>query len=95
MDKGLSIVDNYRLEKRIGSGAFGEIYLAKHITTNQSYAVKLEPVNTKHPQLKYEEKIYSYLKGGKGIPVVYFYGEVGDFYVMVMDLLGRSLEDFF
>ena len=95
MDKELKLVHNYRLEKRIGSGAFGEIYLAKHITTHQSYAVKIEPVSTKHPQLKYEEKIYSYLKGGKGIPNVYFYGEVGDYYCMVMDILGRSLEELF
>jgi serine/threonine protein kinase len=80
MDQGPKIVDNYKLEKRIGSGAFGDIYLAKHTTTGQSYAVKIESTHTKHPQLKYEEKIYSYLKGGKGIPNVYFYGEVGDFY---------------
>ena len=95
MDLEQSVVDNYRLEKKIGSGAFGEIYIAKHITTNEKFAVKLEPVSSKHPQLKYEEKIYNYLKGGKGIPVVYFYGEVGDYYWMVMELLGRSLEDLF
>ena len=53
------IIDNYRLGKKIGSGAFGEIYLAKHIITNEKYAAKLEPVNTKYPQLKYEAKIYN------------------------------------
>jgi len=52
-------------------------------------------VSEKHPQLKYEERVYNYLKGGKGIPTVYFYGEVGDYYCMIMDLLGRSLEDLF
>jgi len=80
MDLELTIVDNYKLEKRIGSGAFGEIYLASHISSNQKYACKVEPVSTKHPQLKYEERIYTYLKGGKGIPTVYYYGEVGDYY---------------
>ena len=95
MDLEQTIVDNYRLEKRIGSGAFGEIYLARHITTKQKFACKVEPVSTKHPQLKYEERVYNYLKGGKGIPAVHFYGEVGDYYCMVIELLGRSLEDLF
>ena len=89
------IVDNYRLGKKIGSGAFGEIYIAKHIITNEKYAAKLEPVNSKHPQLKYEAKIYNSLKGGKGIPIIYFYGEIGDYYWMVMEYLGKSLEDLF
>lgn len=95
MDLEQAIVDNYRLEKRIGSGAFGEIFLARNLTTNEKCACKVEPTSTKHPQLKYEERVYSYLKGGKGIPTVYFYGEVGDYYCMVLELLGRSLEDLF
>lgn len=95
MDLEKTIVDSYRLEKRIGSGAFGDIYLCRHVTTKQKFACKVESVKEKHPQLKYEERVYHYLKGGKGIPAVYFYGEVGDYYCMVMDLLGRSLEDLF
>ena len=90
-----TIVDNYRLGKKIGSGAFGEIYLAKHIITNEKFAAKIEPTNTKHPQLKYEAKIYSCLKGGKGIPAIYYYGEVGDYYWMIMEFLGKSIEDLF
>jgi len=95
MDLQQTVVDNYKLEKRIGNGAFGEIYLCRHLTTYQKYACKVERVTEKHPQLKYEERVYNYLKGGKGIPTVYYYGEVGDYYCMVMDLLGRSLEDLF
>lgn len=75
-----TIVDSYKLGKKIGSGAFGELYLARHVVTNEKFAAKLEPTNTKHPQLKYEAKIYSCLKGGKGIPAIYYYGEVGDYY---------------
>lgn len=95
MDLEHTIVDNYKLEKKIGGGAFGDIYLAIHQTTGQKYACKVEPTSTKHPQLKYEERVYNYLKGGKGIPNVYFYGEVGDYYCMVMELLGKSLESLF
>lgn len=31
----------YRLSKKIGEGAFGEIFTANDVTTNQNVAVKL------------------------------------------------------
>ena len=58
-------------------------------------AIKLEPVKSKHPQLLYESKLYKILVGGAGIPTVRWFGVEGDYSVMVMDLLGPSLEDLF
>jgi casein kinase 1 len=58
-------------------------------------AIKLEPVRTKHPQLLYETKLYRILQGGVGIPNVHWFGVEGDYNVMVIDLLGPSLEDLF
>ena len=52
-------------------------------------------MKTKHPQLLYESKIYRILHGGLGIPNVRWYGVEGDYNVMVLDLLGPSLEDLF
>eukprot|EP00878_Enallax_costatus_P025235 GHUV01026990.1.p2 GENE.GHUV01026990.1~~GHUV01026990.1.p2 ORF type:complete len:102 (-),score=23.33 GHUV01026990.1:430-735(-) len=54
-----------------------------------------ESVRTKHPQLLYESKLYKILQGGVGIPNVRWYGVEGDYNVMVIDLLGPSLEDLF
>lgn len=59
--------------------------------------MKTEPLNTKPPQLLYESKMYKVLMGGVGIPYIYYYGpeENIGMNVLVMDLLGPSLEDLF
>ena len=60
-----------------------------------SVAIKLECVKTKHPQLHIESKFYRIMQGGVGIPTIKWCGSEGDFNVMVMELLGPSLEDLF
>jgi len=89
------IAGRYSLLKKIGSGSFGEIYKGLDNKTNAEVAIKLEPVNSKHPQLMYETKVYKLMQGGQGIPNVYWYGWTGEYSAMVMDLLGPSLEDLF
>eukprot|EP00727_Mastigamoeba_balamuthi_P001058 m51a1_g1095 putative casein kinase i isoform delta-like (739) ;mRNA; f:73387-78343 len=91
----LRVGGKYRLGRKIGGGSFGDIYLGVNITNGEEFAVKLEPVKSKHPQLFYEYKLYKILQGGVGIPVVTWFGIEGDYNVMVMDLLGPSLEDLF
>ncbi|MBW00158.1 Casein kinase I isoform alpha, partial [Eschrichtius robustus] len=58
-------------------------------------AVKLESQKARHPQLLYESKLYKILQGGVGIPHIRWYGQEKDYNVLVMDLLGPSLEDLF
>ncbi|KAL8458596.1 hypothetical protein ACS0TY_035368 [Phlomoides rotata] len=87
--------NKFRLGRKIGSGSFGEIYLGTNIQTNEEVAIKLENIKTKHPQLLYESKLYKLLQGGNGIPNVKWFGVEGDYNVLVMDLLGPSLEDLF
>ncbi|XP_071741942.1 casein kinase 1-like protein 2 [Rutidosis leptorrhynchoides] len=89
------VANKFRLGRKIGSGSFGEIYLGTNIQSNEEVAIKLENIKTKHPQLLYESKLYKILQGGTGIPNVRWYGVEGDYNVLVMDLLGPSLEDLF
>eukprot|EP00742_Colponemidia_sp_Colp-10_P000389 GILJ01000426.1.p1 GENE.GILJ01000426.1~~GILJ01000426.1.p1 ORF type:complete len:421 (+),score=64.69 GILJ01000426.1:102-1364(+) len=91
----LRVGGKYRMGRKIGSGSFGDIYLGTNITTGEEVAIKLESVKTKHPQLLYESKLYKYFQGGVGLPNVHWYGVEGDYNVMVIDLLGPSLEDLF
>uniref|UniRef100_A0A7N0TP60 non-specific serine/threonine protein kinase n=1 Tax=Kalanchoe fedtschenkoi TaxID=63787 RepID=A0A7N0TP60_KALFE len=85
----------FKLGRKIGSGSFGELYLGVNVQTGEEVAIKLEPVKTKHPQLHYESKLYMLLQGGTGIPHLKWFGVETDHNVMVIDLLGPSLEDLF
>ncbi|XP_044470984.1 casein kinase 1-like protein 3 isoform X2 [Mangifera indica] len=85
----------YKLGRKIGSGSFGEIYLATHVDTFEIVAVKIENNKTKHPQLLYEAKLYNILQGGSGIPNIKWSGTDGEDNALVIDLLGPSLEDLF
>ncbi|KAF8104441.1 hypothetical protein N665_0172s0071 [Sinapis alba] len=85
----------FKLGRKIGSGSFGELYLGVNVQTGEEVAVKLESVKSKHPQLHYESKLYMLLQGGTGIPNLKWFGVEGDYSVMVIDLLGPSLEDLF
>lgn len=91
---------NFKIIRKIDEGAFGEIYQAINVKTNLEVAVKLEPVGSDHPQLIYECKLYNYLHNDstvidKGIPNVYYCSTEGDYNVLVMDLMGPSLESLF
>ncbi|CAG2248734.1 CSNK1D [Mytilus edulis] len=94
-DMELRVGNKYRLGRKIGSGSFGDIYLGTDISNGEEVAIKLECVKTKHPQLHIESKIYRMMQGGVGIPTIKWCGAEGDYNVMVMELLGPSLEDLF
>jgi casein kinase 1 len=91
----LRVGGKYRLGRKIGSGSFGDIYIGTNVQSGEEIAIKLESIKSKHPQLLYESKLYKILTGGVGVPNVHWYGVEGDYNVMVLDLLGPSLEDLF
>ncbi|CAH8580676.1 unnamed protein product [Dicrocoelium dendriticum] len=91
----LRVGKKYRLGRKIGSGSFGEIYLGTDLTKCEEVAIKLECVKAKHPQLQIEAKIYKLMQGGVGIPCLKWSGTEGDYNVLVLQLLGPSLEDLY
>lgn len=85
----------YRAMRKIGSGSFGEIFLGMNMASGEEIAIKVEEVKARHPQLLYESKLYKLMQGGMGIPHCRWYGTEKEFNILVMDLLGPSLEDLF
>ena len=71
----LKVGKTFTLTKKLGCGAFGEVFHGINRRTNIEVAIKLEPINTKRPHLFYEAKLYQYLLSDssvidKGLPNV-------------------------
>jgi len=87
--------ETYRLDRKIGSGSYGVIYLGTNIINGERVAIKMESRSVRRPKLETEYKIYQILAGGAGISQVHWFGKVGKYNALVMDVLGPSLRDLF
>lgn len=94
-DEYKRVNDKYKYINFLGSGSFGEVYLTQDRSTKQMYAAKLEPKGKKS-RLKGEYDVYMKLKkrGLKvGIPKIIDYLETQKKNIMVMQLLGKDLDE--
>ena len=94
MKLDLKLGGKYKLGKKLGEGAFGQVYIAKDNTSGEEVAIKVEDNTTKHPQLLHEAKLLKLMKG-KGIPELKGALIEDQYNIMVMSLLGPSLEHLF
>lgn len=86
---------HYRVGKKIGEGSFGVIFEGTNLLNSQTVAIKFEPRKSEAPQLRDECRSYKILTGCVGIPQIYHFGQEGLHNILVIDLLGPSLEDLF
>ncbi|KAL8854258.1 MAG: hypothetical protein Q9221_000972 [Calogaya cf. arnoldii] len=91
----LRIADKYKLQRRIGGGSFGAVYIGTCIQTGEEVAIKLEHVSVDPSLVEDEIETYELLAGGPGIPRVHALEYECEYRVMIFDLLGPSLEDLF
>ena len=82
----------YRTIKKLGEGSFGKVYKAEY--NGEYYAIKFEEKSKGQNLLETEATIMSYLKG-PNIPFIKSFGYSGDYNILVMQLLGKSLEELF
>ncbi|KAK4276977.1 hypothetical protein QN277_015056 [Acacia crassicarpa] len=95
----------YRIDRKLGKGGFGQVYVGRRVgATNPAeltgpaaveVALKFEHRSSKGCNYgpPYEWQVYNVLGGSHGVPRVHFKGRHGDYYIMVMDMLGPSLWD--
>tara|TARA_B100002019_G_scaffold290018_1_gene306838 strand:+ start:671 stop:1564 length:894 start_codon:yes stop_codon:yes gene_type:complete len=88
----LVVEGKYRILSKIGEGSFGKIFQGINSHTDEIVAIKIEK-SSESSLLKNEAKIYKLLEDNPGIPKLRSFGKEGVFNYMVMDLLGKSLED--
>ena len=88
----LVIEGKYELSEKLGEGSFGKIFKGKNKNTGSPIAVKIEK-DKGGLLLKNEARIYQQLAGLVGIPRMRSFGTEGKFSYLVMDLLGKTLED--
>ena len=86
---------HYKIGKKVGEGSFGVIFEGTNIINGVPVAIKFEPRKTEAPQLRDEYRTYKHLQGAAGIPNAYYFGQEGLHNILVIDLLGPSLEDLF
>lgn len=92
------LINKYIILTSVGKGAFGDVYKATRITDNLDVAMKIEKRCAAITRLIPEYKIYQKLFSRKcrsGIPRVYEFIQTDDYNIMIMELLGNSLEDIF
>ena len=88
------IIDKYKLLKKLGKGSYGNIYLCKDIITNKFFAAKLENKNIPINALETEYQIMKNIKCNQ-IPLIKEYSQNNSYNILIMQLLGKSLEQIF
>ena len=85
--KNVRINGVWQVLKKIGSGAFGEVFTAINSETNELAAVKFEESN-RIQEIAMESKIMKNLQGAIGIPNILWYGSdpnIHKYMIMILD----------
>ena len=90
IQEGTRILDMI-VGKKIGSGAFGEIYSAIDTKTGILWAIKTESLKAKRKTLFFEFQILSEVQSSPYFPRLGFYGRTNNFLFFSMEYLGPSL----
>lgn len=95
--KAKLLSDLYVIINKLGSGSFGEVYLAQY-KDGDLIAAKVENKKSSESQIMKEYRIYKYLAKHNvinGIPKIYDFIQTPDYNILLMELLEISLEDLF
>ena len=86
------IFGKYRIINKIGEGSQSLIYSGENIQTKDKVAIKMEKLKEKDLLLKNEIYLLYRLKDNEGIVNIITCGKSGENFIMIEDLLGKSLD---
>ena len=90
-----TIFSKYKILKKIGKGSFGTVYSGIIILTEKEIAIKIEKKDKlKKGTLESEAHKLIYIQG-EGIPKIYCFGNNMTHNLLVIELLGKSLDEIF
>lgn len=92
------IIDNTYLcylTNVIGSGTFGKVIYGTSINQKSEYAIKFEKTTIKSSVIEEEIKMYKALYPEEGVPKIHWTGNYKGYKLMIMDLLGPSIDKYF
>lgn len=87
------IKGRWKILRKIGQGAFGEIYSGRDINTNKLVAIKVERVDSKKQVLKLEVAVLKKLQTCPWVVQFITCGRHNDYNYMVMELLGENISE--
>ena len=89
------IIGDYNLSLNRKLPGARNTYYGINIKLNEEVAIKRELISNNNPLLAFEKNMYEQLKGGIGIPKLYWYGTQEDYNILIRELLDNSLEYYF
>eukprot|EP00009_Paramoeba_aestuarina_P004441 CAMPEP_0201515182 /NCGR_PEP_ID=MMETSP0161_2-20130828/6822_1 /ASSEMBLY_ACC=CAM_ASM_000251 /TAXON_ID=180227 /ORGANISM="Neoparamoeba aestuarina, Strain SoJaBio B1-5/56/2" /LENGTH=820 /DNA_ID=CAMNT_0047911943 /DNA_START=79 /DNA_END=2541 /DNA_ORIENTATION=+ len=93
LQTGVIIKGKWKVIKKIGQGAFGEIFSGRNILTSESVAIKVERVDSEKQVLKLEVAVLKKLQSCVWVVPFVACGRHVDFNFLVMELLGENIAE--
>ena len=88
------IFKKYKPIKKIGQGNFGNLYSVLRLKDKHLFALKAEKLTSKVKMLE-SEAYYLFTLQGFGIPNFISYGRHKNYYILIEELLDKSLHEIF
>ena len=92
--EGKVLSGRYVIKKKIAKGGFSNVFLGEDLRNGRRVAIKIEDSTRRVGRgsyLRYEYEVLKILRGGYGIPDVYFYHEEENEKMLVMECLGFAV----
>ena len=91
---GQVIEKRFRLDRKIGSGSYGQVRIAVDLKSGKEVAVKLSRLGD-CDQLLMEISVYKRMAGNEGFAKMHYFGSFRGWLTLVIEMLGRDLESIF